>query len=659
MKKIIVACLSLFLVSNLYTIVQYSQMKEHRNYFFLSESVSPYRDSFVVSEDMTGNMVQEIIKQAEHYNVDLFQVVFDEEHGKIDQYIYTQNQETLDKLPIDPYLTPDDFLNITEPINKFSHQFKLDINIIGSHLSILPWSETSTDHIGFATIVTGSSEQDLALFFENMPVSYVKSQNHESLAMSPLFQFIATLQFFTEPSSLVIMIMMLISMMFYTLKNHRKYMIQKLNGLSVRMIYHNTLKEVIPITVACYFLMMSGGYMVLTQSIPLFNGSYITISIYQLIWILLIESAWIFICVQIYVRENYVYRERNMKKRLVLILIPVLILKSFAILFLYDKIEVYKFSNEMLASIEEAEKYYKQNPVEIFQITPVGNMSSMVLFNNSNILYQELNNDGIVVMANMHDENYPIIEVNEKFLKMNGISTLNEENYFLASESMYEEFRRVLNTSPVYCNSQKHNCEKADLVNLGELKLSNLFMVPEQIIHSNVAQNYVLHVRNDFMNYQDFQIINVDEDHERRELTRDGEISKNHYKFETRVYVNEKEKNETKSYRRIKLTEVLLATLMNITIIGVAMLITIPMVERKIAVQGLSGVSSWKQIKPILLGIMSASCLSIALTHFLRKGSHETALFMFIIPLLDIMVHVAVVYTLDLNIIKIIKRSKS
>lgn len=659
MKKIIIACLSLFLVSNLYTIVQYSQMKEHRNFFFLSESVSPYRDSFVVSEDLTENMVQEIIKQAEHYSVDLFQVVYDEEHGKIDQYIYTQNQETLDKLPIEPHLTPDDFLNITEPINKFSNQFKLDINIIRNHLSILPWSETSTDHIGFATIVTGSSEQDLALFFENMPVSYVKSQNHESLTMSPLFQFITTLQFFTEPSALILMIVVLISMMFYTLKNHRKYMIQKLNGLSVRMIYHNTLKEVIPLTIACYVLVMSAGYMVLTQSVHLFNRSYITINIYSLIWILLIESLWLFVCVQIYARETYICRERNMKKRLVLILIPIVILKSFAILFLYDKIEVYRFSNEMLASIEEAEKYYKQNPVEIFQITPVGNMSSMVLFNNSNILYQELNNDGIVVMANMHDENYPIIEVNEKFLKMNGISTLNEENYFLASESMYEEFRRVLNTSPVYCNSQKHNCEKADLVNLGELKLSNLFMVPEQIIHSNVAQNYVLHVRNDFMNYQDFQIINVDEDHERRELTRDGEISKNHYKFETRVYVNEKEKNETKSYRRIKLTEVLLATLMNITIIGVAMLITIPMVERKIAVQGLSGVSSWKQIKPILLGIMSASCLSIALTHFLRKGSHETALFMFIIPLLDIMVHVAVVYTLDLNIIKIIKRSKS
>lgn len=659
MRKIIVVCLSLFVVSNLYTLVQYSQMKEHRNYFFLAESVSPYRDSFVMGNDLTEGAIQEIIEQANSYNIELFQVAFDEENGDFVQYIHTQSQATLDKLPIEPHLKLKDFMDMTEPISNTSSPYQMDISIIGKNLSIVPWSETSTDLIGFATVVAGSNEKDIALFFENMPVSYVKSQNHENIHTSYLFQFITTLQFFTEPSSLVLMIMMLISMMFYTLKNHRKYMIQKLNGLSVRMIYHNTLKEVIPITLACYLLMMSGGYMVLTQSIPLFNGSYITISIYQLIWILLIESAWLFICVQIYARENYVYRERNMKKRLVLILIPVLILKSFAILFLYDKIEVYKFSNEMLANVEEAEKYYKQNPVEIFQITPVGNMSSMVLFNNSNILYQELNNDGIVVMANMHDENYPIIEVNEKFLKMNGISTLGEENYFLASESMYEEFRRVLDTSPVYCNSQKHNCEKADLVNLGELKLSNLFMVPEQIIHSNVEQNYVLHVRNDFMNYQDFQIINVYDNREQSAITGDGDISKNHYKFETRAHVTEKEKLGTISYRRIKLTEVLLATLMNITIIMVAMLITVPMVERKIAVQGLSGVSSWKQLKPILLGIMSASCLSIALTHFLRKGSHETALFMFIIPLLDIMVHVAVVYTLDLNIIKIIKRSKS
>ncbi|MEG0328166.1 MAG: hypothetical protein RR565_09205 [Erysipelothrix sp.] len=659
MKKIIITCLSLFLVSNLYTIVQYSQMKEHRNYFFLSEIVSPYRDSFVISEDLTEHSIQEIIKQADQYNVELFQVVYDEENDRIVQYIYTQNQETLDKLSIHPKITPNDFMNIAEPIEKCSSPYRMDINVIGKNLSILPWSETNTDTIGFATIVTGSSENDVVLFLENIPVSYVKSQNHESLSISPLFEFITTLQFFTEPSALILMTSMLISMMLYTLKNHRKYMVQKLNGLSIRTIYYKTLKEVIQITFVCYVLVLSTGYMVLTKSIDLFNRSYITFSIYQLIWMLLIESLWLFICVQIFARENYIYRERNIKKRIVLILIPILILKSFAISFLYDKMEVYKFSNEMLASAEETENYYKKNPVEIFQITPVGNMSSQVLFENSNLLYHQLNNDGIVVMADMQDENYPIIKINEKFLEMNGISALGEDEYFLASETMYHEFRRVLDTSPIYCNSREHNCEKARLVNLKKVELSNLFTVPEHVNFSNITRDYVLHVSNNFMNFQDFQIINVYEDNEQNHITRNGNISENHCKFESRARVAERGKLEIKSYRKIKLSELLIAVLMNITLIGIAILITVPMIERKIAVQGLSGVSSWKQIKHILLGIISVSCVAIVLTHLLRKGSHETALFMFIIPLLDMMVHVVAVYILDLKIIKIIKRSKS
>lgn len=550
------------------------------------------------------NIVKEkLIDLSEKYDLNI--IYHDYESDNIEYYLYFTSQEELDKLPITPKISTDEFNNIDYKLNGLDRVNKHFLNILPSKEYYIQY-QSFKNYRGRYLIgdffVYSTATFPSAFIYELESLEEVKFKtdyisSHNKPTYPSIFLKFCISVFFTFKNFYNILIFALIFLLISVniFNKKRKFIILKLHGYTdnqlVFYIFKDIIKYKIPADILVFLLLV---FINKTYMYKLFTEFIILYFMFFLLFIILI---FIFISLNIFLqaKENFVYfikRGKSINKILVSKFISKIIITAIFTIIAFDSLPEFDeylklkkalilFSDHQNNTYNIRSKYKNSNPQFFFSI--MENKDKLLELSNSTYIWQEKIGQKYITRVNYNyikKRNIKVLSNSVKYMEDNwkNLILVTPDNYewvkmnekLLRKLMMKEYDILVCDYQTIYPDFESYLREDAEISD-------SFIMIP---------------IENEQVNIQRMEIVTENPDKTKSEYFKilEDDIDEYFVSFDI-IYNNNKDyyiSTKNTQFRETAL-RFILTTLLFIVIEGFYMQIDISLYSKKIAVNRLLG----------------------------------------------------------------------